>query len=521
MTSAPAVRRVGRYEVVREVGRGGTAVVYLARQTDLDRNVALKELSAFRAGDPSFVERFLRESRLTGSLNHPNIVTVYEYFQHEGAPFIAMEYFERGSLRPLVGALTLAQIAGILEGVLAGLAYAEKHGVVHRDLKPENVMIASAGTIKISDFGMAKAWELEAGRVLTESGTTVGTPAYMAPEQALGKDVGPKADLYSVGVIAYELLAGRVPFDQAEPPMAIMLRHLNDPVPPLLSERPDLDPRLTRFVERLLAKEPSRRPSGAANAWEELEEIGIAVLGPRWRRQARLPSSAVAPSPRADAPTFETKAAWTPKPWARERRTWAAAVAGVILLGAGGAVAATALSGGSNAQTARTTTSTGTKTTGPPTRIAGPAVSDVASIENATTLRATLRLAGQELAPGHVIVRDAAIRDGKATFLLRQKGMVTRTPGGTFGPVRLRLRRAPGLVRVDVLAASGRFDGARVRRVDGHTVVLTLTKRQQPSRGSTTVVTSRTTTSPPPTRPRTTTTTTATTTTTRPIIEGG
>jgi len=152
-------RTVGRYEISKELGRGGMAVVYLARQTDLDRNVALKELGAFHASDPAFAERFLRESRIAGSLSHPNIVTVHEFFEHEGTPYISMEYIERGSLRPYVGQLSLAQIAGVLEGMLAGLAHAhaESQGIVHRDLKPENIMITREGSVKIADFGIAKA----------------------------------------------------------------------------------------------------------------------------------------------------------------------------------------------------------------------------------------------------------------------------------------------------------------------------------------------------------------------------
>src|SRR6266568_3129032 len=151
------IRKVGRYEIVREIGRGGMAVVYLARQTDLDRHVALKELAAFHATDPNFAERFLRESRLAGSLSHPNIVTVHDYFESGGTPFIAMGYVQRGSLRPYVGKLTLAQIIGVLEGVLAGLAHAEAAGIVHRDLKPENIMVAADGRVKITDFGIARA----------------------------------------------------------------------------------------------------------------------------------------------------------------------------------------------------------------------------------------------------------------------------------------------------------------------------------------------------------------------------
>ena len=157
-------RTIGRYEIVREVGRGATAVVHLARQTDLDRNVALKELAGLRAADPDAVERFLRESRMAGSLSHPNIVTVYEYFQHDATAFIAMEYFERGSLRPYVGRLGLEQVGGVLEGLLAGLAHAERRGIVHRDLKPENVMVTTEGSVKIADFGLAKTLHAPAAR---------------------------------------------------------------------------------------------------------------------------------------------------------------------------------------------------------------------------------------------------------------------------------------------------------------------------------------------------------------------
>src|SRR5687768_11846995 len=134
------LKTVGRYELLREIGRGGMAKVYLARQPDLDRFVALKEL-AFEADDPSLARRFLRESRLAGSLSHPNIVMVFDYFEHDGTPYIAMEYVERGSLRPYVQHLSLAQIGGVLEGLLAGLAHAEANEIVHRDLKPENLMV--------------------------------------------------------------------------------------------------------------------------------------------------------------------------------------------------------------------------------------------------------------------------------------------------------------------------------------------------------------------------------------------
>src|SRR3954462_3153670 len=183
-------RTVGRYGIVRELGRGGMAVVYLARQHDLDRLVALKELAAFHAADADFARRFVRESRLAGSLVHPNVITVFDFFEHEGTPYIAMEYIDRGSLRPYVGRMTLAQIAGVLEGLLAGLAQAEQHGIVHRDLKPENLMVTAGGRVKIADFGIAKATtKMQTGAFLTATGTTVGTPTYMAPEQAMAQEI--------------------------------------------------------------------------------------------------------------------------------------------------------------------------------------------------------------------------------------------------------------------------------------------------------------------------------------------
>src|SRR5215207_3957671 len=283
------MKTVGRYEILREVGRGGMAMVYLARQTDLDRFVALKELGAFHASDPSFAQRFLRESRVAGSLSHPNVVTVHDYFEHDGTPYIAMEYVERGSLRPYVGRLTMAQIGGVLEGLLAGLTHAEANEIVHRDLKPENLMVTADGRVKIADFGIAKATtRMQTGAFLTATGTTVGTPTYMAPEQAMAQDIGPWTDLYSVGCMAFELFTGNVPFHDSDAPMAILLRHVNEPIAPVKSIRPEVDQRISDWVERLLVKEPEGRTQNAQDAWDDFEEILISLLGPRWRREARL-----------------------------------------------------------------------------------------------------------------------------------------------------------------------------------------------------------------------------------------
>ena len=296
---AEVAKTVGRYEVARELGRGGMAVVHLARQIDLDRLVALKELAAFHAADPDFARRFVRESRLAGSLVHANVVTVFDYFEHAGTPYIAMEYVERGSLRPYVRQLSTAQAGGVLEGVLAGLGAAEQRGIVHRDLKPENLMVAADGGVKIADFGIAKATQsTQAGSFATATGSTVGTPAYMAPEQAMAGEIGPWTDLYSVGCVAFELFTGRTPFHTADTPMAMLLRHINEPMP-RASDVADVDPHISDWIERLTAKDPNRRPPSARVAWEELEEILLGRLGPRWRRESRLLDP---PAPRPRGP---------------------------------------------------------------------------------------------------------------------------------------------------------------------------------------------------------------------------
>src|SRR5919107_248048 len=280
------MKTVGRYEILRELGRGGMALVYLARQTDLDRFVALKELGAFHASDASFAQRFLRESRVGGSL------------------------------RPYVGKMTISQMGGVLEGLLAGLAAAEQHGIVHRDLKPENLMVTSDGRVKIADFGIAKATtKMQTGAFLTATGTTVGTPTYMAPEQAMAQDIGPWTDLYSVGCMAFEMFTGKVPFHDSDAPMAILLRHVNEEIAPVKSIVPSIDQGVSDWIEALLVKDPKQRTRSAAEAWDELEELVIGLQGPRWRRAARLtaPSGQVdTPKPLTPAPFEGTGTADTP-----------------------------------------------------------------------------------------------------------------------------------------------------------------------------------------------------------------
>jgi serine/threonine protein kinase len=301
---------VGRYEILRELGRGGMATVYLARQIDLDRAVALKELSALSTADPSFAKRFLREARLAGSLSHPNIVTVYEYFVHGGTPYIAMEYLENGTLRPHVGRMSLAEIGGVLEAVLAGLVLAEQRQIVHRDLKPENLLLTADGRVKISDFGIAKATsELQTGAALTSTGVAVGTPNYMAPEQATARGVGPWTDLYSLGIMAFEFFVGRPPFGDTDNALGVLLRQVNETIPAVNEVDAGIDPTISDWIARMVAKEPSDRPQSAAAAWDEIDDTFLALLGPRWRRHSRI-------APLFDVPAMPPGPATPPPPGA-------------------------------------------------------------------------------------------------------------------------------------------------------------------------------------------------------------
>jgi serine/threonine protein kinase len=283
------LRTVGRYELVEEAGRGGMAVVYLARQVDLERWVALKELSAFHASDSSWAQRFVLESRVAGSLAHPNIVTVYDFFEWQGTPYIAMEFAERGSLRPYVTVMNMAQIGGVLCDVLAGLEHAHQRGIIHRDVKPENILVTADGQVKVADFGVAKATSLMTQAAFrTATGITVGTPGYMAPEQAMATDLGPWTDLYSVGCIAYELSIGSPPFADSADGLELLLRHVHEPIPSVRAINPDIDVRISAWIDALLVKDPAARIRSAELAQDTLETILISAIGPRWRRDARL-----------------------------------------------------------------------------------------------------------------------------------------------------------------------------------------------------------------------------------------
>jgi serine/threonine-protein kinase len=295
VTAEEALRTAlkGRYDVERELGRGGMATVYLAHDLRHARRVAIKVLDASLGASMS-AERFLREIRLTASLTHPHILPLHDSGEAMGYLYYVMPYVEGETLRARLmrdGSLPMTDARRLLLELADALAYAHGHGVVHRDLKPENVLL-SGGHAIVADFGIARAVRqaretpspehpADAASTLTEAGISLGTPAYMAPEQATGGAVDHRADLYALGVIAYEVLAGAHPFD-ARSPQAMITAHLAQVPPPLADRRRDAPPRLVELVTALLAKEPDQRPAGAASMMEALDDVGTpAPRGPR------------------------------------------------------------------------------------------------------------------------------------------------------------------------------------------------------------------------------------------------
>ena len=248
-----------RYELLDVVGTGGMSSVYRALDTLLERNVALKVLHPHHGDDSEYVERFRREARSVAQLSHPNIVTVIDRGESDGQQYIVFEYVDGESLKELVdrtGPLPVRRVIELGLQIADALAFAHQHGLVHRDVKPQNVLINSEGEAKVTDFGIARSLDVEHG--VTETGTVLGTSNYLSPEQARGQQVSPATDVYSLGVVLYELLTGAVPFP-GENFVAVAMKHINDSPPSLLAQRPDAPMRLVYAIERALAKDPADR----------------------------------------------------------------------------------------------------------------------------------------------------------------------------------------------------------------------------------------------------------------------
>jgi serine/threonine protein kinase/tetratricopeptide (TPR) repeat protein len=251
-------RSLGRYRLEATLGRGGMAEVYRATDTKLGRTVAVKVINPAHASDTQFLERFLREARLVASLEHPSILPIYDFGEEGGLPFLVMPYLPGGTLRERVGKpFPLPLAASYVRQLADALDAAHAAQILHRDVKPANVLLGKGDRLALADFGIAKMVESVTG--LTATGMVVGTPIYMAPEQAQGRPASPATDRYALGVVAYELLAGTPPFE-GESALALMHQHVTMPAPALSSRVGGLPPELDLVFERALAKDPSARP---------------------------------------------------------------------------------------------------------------------------------------------------------------------------------------------------------------------------------------------------------------------
>ena len=280
----------GRYELHRRIARGGMADVYLARDSLLDRPVALKVLFPEFATDRSFVERFRREAQSAANLSHPNIVSVYDWGEEDGTYFIVMEYVEGRSLAQILrdeGPLLPDRAADVTTDIAAALGFAHRSGVVHRDVKPGNVLISPLGQVKVTDFGIARAVTTEEN--LTQTGTVMGTATYFSPEQARGDTVDPRSDVYSLGVVLYELLVGEPPFT-GDNPVSVAYKHVQESPDRPTSRNAEIPASLEAVTMKALAKNPANRYASAEDMADDLRRFrdGQPVLA-----EAILPTEAL------------------------------------------------------------------------------------------------------------------------------------------------------------------------------------------------------------------------------------
>jgi tRNA A-37 threonylcarbamoyl transferase component Bud32 len=268
-------RTIGKYRIVEHLGRGGMAEVYKAYQPNLDRYVAVKMMHTFLSDEREFLARFEREAKVVATLRHPNIVQVYDFDVEGGVYYMVMEYITGETLKARMQNLegndawiSLDDAARIILAVGSALKYAHERGMVHRDVKPANVMITLDGQVILTDFGIAK---IVSASNLTASGAMVGTPSYMAPEQGMGQPGDERSDIYSLGVMLYQLVLGRLPFD-ADTPLAVVLKHINDPLPLPKALKPDISDDLNRVILKALAKNPTDRYQKVADLTADLRK---------------------------------------------------------------------------------------------------------------------------------------------------------------------------------------------------------------------------------------------------------
>jgi tRNA A-37 threonylcarbamoyl transferase component Bud32 len=268
-------RTIGKYKIVEHLGRGGMAEVYKAYQEALDRHVAIKLMHSFLASEQDFMNRFRREARAMAALNHPNIVGVYDFDLQGETSYIVMEYVGGGTLKDRLEQLAqqgetmpLVQTVRIVLEIADALSYAHGRGMVHRDIKPANIMLAEDGHAVLTDFGIAK---MLSGPSYTATGAMIGTPAYMSPEQGLGQPGDERSDLYSLGVLFFQMATGRLPFD-ADTPLAVVLKHVNDPIPVPTAINPSVPAPIQAVIVKAMAKDPNERYQNAHELARDLRE---------------------------------------------------------------------------------------------------------------------------------------------------------------------------------------------------------------------------------------------------------
>ena len=325
-----------RYTLVGRLGSGGMADVWLADDAVLERRVALKFLHERFAQDPQFIERFRIEAQSAAGLQHPNLVGVYDRGEFEGRQFIAMEYVEGASLKDLIGrGLSVGEALEIVRQVLNGVGFAHERGIIHRDLKPQNVLVDRQGRARVTDFGIARAGASE----ITQTGSVLGTAQYLSPEQAQGLDVTAASDLYSVGVMLYEALTGRVPFE-AETPVAVALKQISEQPRPPSQLNPEVSPALDAVVLRALVKDPANRFGSASEFSRALDAAEADPAEGGLGLTAAYAPVAAGQAAAATAPDGVTDPDAAPPPSGDDGRSWltrrrAIALAAIALVAAG------------------------------------------------------------------------------------------------------------------------------------------------------------------------------------------
>jgi predicted Ser/Thr protein kinase len=298
MSEGQVGSRLGKYDIRAEIGKGGMGVVYLGYDPLLDRKVAIKVLAPHLVWEPGFIERFLREARAAARLKHTGIVTIYDVGQEANWYYIVMEYLEGQTLAQVIhgrGALPVDQTVTILRRLAEALDYAHQCGLVHRDVKPGNIIVHPSGQVTLTDFGVARAAQETR---LTATGSLIGTPKYMSPEQARGEAADHRTDIYSLGVVAYELLCGQAPFESTTP-HAVLYQLIYEPPPPIRSQRPELPEEVDASLAGALAKEPDARYPTAASF---IDSLASALAG-EGRQAAGQATVTAVPQPGRVAPS--------------------------------------------------------------------------------------------------------------------------------------------------------------------------------------------------------------------------